>query len=65
MVQAPGLDGLSFDPFSFQDDCLTASEVDVGGGEIVQAFVVALVIVMIDECGDLRFEIFGEVVVLQ
>ena len=29
------LDGLAFDPFSFQQDGLTASEVDIGRGEIV------------------------------
>ena len=31
------LDGLAFDPFSFQQDGLTAPEVDVGRGEIVDA----------------------------
>ena len=30
MLQATFLDCFSFDPFSFQQDCLTASEVDVG-----------------------------------
>ena len=29
-MQAPVLDGFAFDPFSFQQDGLTASEVDVG-----------------------------------
>ena len=34
------LDGLAFDPFSFQQDGLTAPEVDVGRGEIVDALVI-------------------------
>jgi hypothetical protein len=35
------LDGLAFDPFSFQQDGLTAPEVDIGQGEIVDALVIA------------------------
>lgn len=49
VVQAPVFGGLSFDPFSFQQDGLVASEVDVGGCEIAQALVIALVIVVRDE----------------
>ena len=30
VLQAALCDGLAFDPFSLQQDCLTASEVDVG-----------------------------------
>ena len=43
------LDGLAFDPFSFQQDGLTAPEVDVGRGEIVEALVIAPVVVVRDE----------------
>jgi hypothetical protein len=53
------LDGLTFDPFSFQQDGLTAPEVDVGRGEIVDALVIAPVVVVRDECIDLSFEIAG------
>jgi hypothetical protein len=35
------LDGLSFDPFSFKQDGLAASEVDVGRGEISDALMVS------------------------
>ena len=31
-MQAPGLDSLSFDPFSLFQDGLTPSEVDIGRG---------------------------------
>ena len=44
------LDGLALDPFSFQQDGLTAPEVDVGRGEIVDALVIAPVVVVRDEC---------------
>jgi hypothetical protein len=36
-------DGLAFDPFSLQQDYLSASEVDVGRGAIIDALVVAAV----------------------
>jgi hypothetical protein len=32
MLQVTLCDGLAFDPFSPQQDCLTASEIDVGRG---------------------------------
>ena len=48
-MQASVLDGFAFDPFSFQQNCLTASEVDVGRRQIVDALVVAQVIVVGDE----------------
>src|SRR4026208_2549042 len=59
------LDGLAFDPFSFQQDGLTAPEVDVGWGEIVDALVIAPVVVVRDECIDLSFEIAGQIIVLE
>ena len=43
--QASVLDGFAFDPFSFQQDGLTAPEVDIGRRQIVDALVVARVIV--------------------
>ena len=49
MQQASVCDGLSFDPFPFDEDCLTASEVDVGRRQIAEALVVAQVIVVSDE----------------
>jgi len=35
MLQAPMFDGLAFDPFSFQQDGLSPTEVGVGGGDVV------------------------------
>ena len=54
MKQASGLDGLSFDPFSFKQDGLAASEVDVGRSEVGDALVVSQMIVVGDEVADLR-----------
>ncbi len=65
MVQAPVLDGLSFDSFSFQQDGLAAPEVDIGRCQIIQALVIALVIVVRDEGLDLGFEVARQIVVLQ
>ncbi len=55
------LDGPSLDLLSHVDDALTASEVDVGGGEVVESFVIAAVIVVVDEASDGSFEIAGQV----
>ena len=57
VVQASGLDGLSFNPFSFQEDGLAAPEVDVGRCQIADGLMVTLVVVMIDEGIDLSLEI--------
>jgi hypothetical protein len=65
VVQASGLDGLSFDPFSLQQDGLAAPEVDVGRCQIADGFVVTLVVVVIDEGVDLGLEIAGQIVVLE
>ena len=65
MKQAALFDGFAFDPFPFQRDDLAAPEVDVGGGEIVEALVVAAVVVMIDERRDLPLEITRQEVVFQ
>ena len=46
VAQATVGDGLSFDPFSFCQDGWPAPVVDVGGGKIVDALVVAAVVVV-------------------
>ena len=65
VVQAALSDGFSFDPFTFEQDCLAAPEVDVGRGEIVEALVVSAMIVMLLEGCDLGFEVFLEEVVFE
>jgi hypothetical protein len=46
---AARVDGLEFDVASCVEDCVAASEVDLGWREIVQALVVAAVVVVLDE----------------
>jgi hypothetical protein len=58
MQQASVGDGLSFDPFPFDEDGLAASEVDVGRCQVAQALVVSQV-------ADLGFEVAGQVVVFE
>ena len=65
MLQAPMFDGLSFDPFTLFDDGGCPAEVGVGGRHIVQALMIALVIVVLDERLDLAFEIAGQEVVFE
>ena len=61
--QASVLDGFAFDPFSFQQDGLTAPEVDIGRRQIVDALVVAQVIVVGDEGFDPNLKLAGQIVV--
>ncbi len=44
---------------------MAAPGVNVGGRQVVQALVVALMIVVADECGDLGFEVAGQEVVFE
>ena len=52
--------GLSFDPFSCCQNGWPASEINVSRGEIVDALVIAVVVVVIDKGGELSFEIAGQ-----
>jgi hypothetical protein len=53
---------LALDPFAFEEDGLGASKIDVSWGEIVEALVIAGMVVVLDEGRDLAFEIAGQVV---
>ena len=52
------LDGFSFDPFSLLAVGLRPTEADVCGCDVVQALVIALVVVMLDERFDHNFQNF-------
>jgi hypothetical protein len=65
MVQAAVLDGLFLDLSSPFDDGRATPKVGVSGCDDVNALMVTLVVVMIDEGADLVFEIAGQIVVLQ
>ena len=65
MLQASLFNRLSFDPFSFHQDEFVAPEVDVGGGNVAQALVVPVMVVVRDEAYDVGLEITGQEVVFQ
>jgi len=54
--QVAVLNGLCFDVLPFCQDCRTAPEVDIGGGQVAEALMVAVVVVVLDDCGDGGFE---------
>ena len=59
-AQATVGNGLLFDPLSFGQDIRAAPAVDVGRGEIADAFVVSAVVVVVDESRNLSFQIAGK-----
>jgi hypothetical protein len=59
--QAASLDGLAHDAFAFEQDGLSSAEMDIGRGEVLEALVIALVLVVLDEGLDLRFEVAGRI----
>ena len=65
MLQATVGDCLALDPFAFEDDGLSAPEVDVGRSKVVEALVIAGVVVMSHEGRDLAFEIAGQLLALE
>jgi hypothetical protein len=65
VLQAPLFDGLLLNPFALIEDGSRPAEVGVGGRHVGQRFVVALVVVVLDEGFDLGFEVAGQEVILQ
>jgi len=65
VVQSSALDGLSFDPFSFQQDGLAPSEVDVSRRQVGDALVVSQMVVVGDELADMSLEVTGQIVILE
>ena len=65
MVQAAVLDGECFDVLSPFDDCGVSPEVGIGGGDVADTLMVAVVIVATDEGADLAFQITRQEIVLQ
>jgi hypothetical protein len=59
MLQATVCDCLALDPFAFEEHGFSAPEVDVSRSEIAKALVIASMVVVLDEGGDLAFEIAG------
>ena len=58
-------DGLSLDPFSSFDDGAGPAEVGVGGCHIVEALVIAAMVVVLDERLDLALQVTRQEVVFE
>ena len=65
MKQAPLVDGLSLDALSFFEDGLASAKVDISRGQIVDALVIPLGVVVLDEAVDLSLQSARQIIVLQ
>ena len=65
MLQAPMFDGDAFDAGALGEDSFIPAEVGVCWCHIAQAFVVAVMIIVLDERLDLGFEVAGPEVVFE
>ena len=63
MLQASILDCLFLDRFPFSKNIFGTPEVDVRGSDVVQALVIAVIVVVIDKDSDLLLQIAWQVVV--
>ncbi len=65
MHQAAVLDGFAFDALTFKQAGLPPAEIDIGRGQVVQAFVVAPVVIPLDKGRALSLQRARQVVILQ
>ena len=65
MHQAAVLDGSALDALTLQQDGLPPTEIDISRGQVVQAFVIAPVIILLDELLNLSLQRARQVVILQ
>ncbi len=65
MLQAALADCPFLDLLPFSQNGFVPAKVDIGGCDVVQALVVTLVVVVIDEGPDLAFKVAGQIVILQ
>jgi hypothetical protein len=59
VLQAPIFDSLSFDPFAMLDDGLRPAEEGIDRCDVVQALVIALMVVVLDERFNLLLKVAG------
>ena len=65
MLPATFLEGLFLDLLSHRLDLRAPTVIDVGGRQVAQALVIALVVVVIDECADLAFKELAHQIVIR
>ena len=63
VLQASMLDSLAFDLFALFYDCCGPAKVGVGWRYVVEALVIAPVVVMLDEGADLGLQVAGQEVI--
>ena len=59
MLQAPLFECLSFDAPTFLESLPAPAEVDIRRGQVLQALVISVMIIMLNEVAYLGFEIAG------
>lgn len=65
MLSASLLDDAPLDVVASFEDARATLEVHISGCQIVQAFVITAVIVMVEQAGDGTFEVAGQVIVFE
>ena len=65
MLQATVCNCCAFDLRALSQDCLSSAEVDISRSEIVDALVIALIVIIGHEGFDLSFQFTGQVVVVK
>ena len=65
MHQAAMLDGPALDAHALQQDGLPPAEIDISRGQIVQALVVAPVVILLDECLNIGLKCVWQIVIFQ
>ena len=65
MYQAAVLDGSALDALALQQDGLAPAEIDISRDQVVQAFLVALEIIVLNECPDIGVKRAWQVVIFQ
>ena len=65
MLQSSFLQGLSFDGCSSSQEGFTTPEVNVSRGEVRQTLVIPVMVVVLDERLDTRFQVTRQIVVLE
>ena len=60
MLQAALLDRLFLDRFPFSENVFVTPEVDVRGSDVVQALVIAVIVVVIDKDTNLLLQVAGQ-----
>ena len=65
MHQAALLDGSALDALTLQQDGLPPAEIDISRGQVVQALVVAPVVIVLDECLNIGFKRAWQIVIFQ